>query len=145
MKRLVIFLIFQIIVLSNSIYGQSQDIVGTYQLEWHGSNGDLKRTLILNADGSFEFHNYENHEGGIPKHKSSHAKGTWKKDKKVVSFSTTPNDLDENHTLDFKNTKARFITKSPRDKSNRDIKTALLFYESEIFWIEGMKLEKVIN
>ncbi|MGB6269125.1 MAG: hypothetical protein WBF67_08955 [Olleya sp.] len=145
MKSLAIFLIFRFVVLSNFAFGQSNDIVGTYNLEWKGSNGNLKRELVLNTDGTFQFHNSEYHEGGIPKEKNSYAKGTWEIDKLVVSFSTISSDFDEKFTLDFNKTKARFITKSPRDKSNRDIKTALRFYQCEIFWIRGMKLEKVVN
>ncbi|MGB1307397.1 MAG: hypothetical protein ACPG6B_00705 [Oceanihabitans sp.] len=123
----------------------SQNILGTYQIETHATNGKLKRTLILNTDGSFEFHNYEFHEGGLPQEKNNYARGTWTLHKKLIYFTTLQKDLNDKYTLDFSASKARFISKSPRDKSNRDIKTALHFYQSEIFWIKGMKLEKIIN
>ena len=44
------------------------------------------------------------------------------------------------HTLNFTNTKARYITKSPRDTSEKEVKNHLRFYDSEISWIKGNKL-----
>lgn len=130
-----------VIVYSDSIFGQSKGIAGEYQLE-HRSNTVLKRTLILNPDGTFFFHNYENHEGGIPPEKNSYAKGTWILEKKVIHFYNTNADLDDKYRLSFNNSKARFDTKSPRDKSNRVVKTAIRFFQSDIFWIKGLKLLK---
>jgi hypothetical protein len=43
-----------------------------------------------------------------------------------IFFSINKKDIDEN-TLDFSNSKARFITKSPRDKTDQIIKTRLQF------------------
>jgi len=64
-------------------------------------------------------------------------------DGKVVSFITNEEkDFDEKYTLDFNASKARFITKPSRDKTDRIIKTRLKFYESEIFWIEGLDIFK---
>ena len=140
MKKLIF--IVCVIVWSTPIFSQSELIEGNYQLEHNGSNADLKRTLILNGDGTFLFQNYEYHEGGIPPKKNSYAKGTWTSEKKIIYFSSNTNDLDEKHTLDFTNSKARFIIKSPRDKSTRVIKTAIKFYTSDIFWIKGMTLLK---
>ena len=47
---------------------------------------------------------------------------------------------DEKYTLNFTNTKARYITKSPRDASEKEVKNHLRFYNSEISWIKGNKL-----
>jgi len=60
----------------------------------------------------------------------------------LISFYTETSDLNDNFTLNFTGTKARLITKSPRDPSDRVIKTALSFYKSEISWIIGMTLLK---
>lgn len=131
-----IFVLFQL-----SLFAQST-IEGTYISDFNGTNANLKRTLILNADGTFLFHNYENHERGIPPEKNIYGKGTWTIEKNLVYFTSSKNDFDDKHTLDFSNTKARFDTKSPRDKSNNDVKTSLRFYESEVFWFKGMILLK---
>lgn len=140
MKFLLLF-----IILLSSFVTNAQDVVGTYQLHSKSSDSndfELKRTLTLNADGTFEYYNYRYVERGIPKETHTYGKGSWKKDQKVVIFSTDDSELDDKFTLNFTGTKARFISKSPRDKSDRIIKTALSFYESEIFWITGMKLIK---
>lgn len=51
-------------------------------------------------------------------------------------------DFNEKYTVNLNNSKARYITKSPRDKSEKVIKTALRFYESEAFAIKGLELVK---
>ena len=135
------FLLSFLFVLS-SIILNAQDVSGMYQLTVYATNAELQRTLTLSADGTFEFYNFERHDQGIPPEKHIYGKGTWTQDKKVISFFSETSDLDDKFTLDFNGTKARFITKSPRDKSKRDIETALSFYESDIFWISGMKLVK---
>jgi len=139
MKYLIYFLLL------SSVITNAQEVVGVYQLKSGSkdSNGfELRRTLTLNADGTFEYYNYRYVENGIPKETHTYGKGTWKKEKKVIIFSTDASELDDKFTLDFTGTKARFISKSPRDKSNRVIKTALSFFSSEISWITGMKLLK---
>lgn len=138
------FLLFLFLCFSSQIYN-AQDVAGVYQLKSNSKESndfELLRTLTLNADGTFEYYNYRRIENGIPKETHTYGKGTWIQNKKVISFFTESTNLDDKFTLDFTGTKARFISKSPRDKSDRVIKTALSFYESEIFWITGMKLLK---
>ena len=143
MKNTIFFLLFQIVVLvSTQVIAQTDSIDGKYFLDTKNSD-IVKRTLVLNTDGTFEFYAYEKHEAGIPPEKNFYAKGLWSSNKNLVSFSAENGDFDEKFTLNFNNTKARFHTKSPRDKSIREIKTTLRFYESKIFWIKGMTLVKV--
>ncbi len=137
--------LFCFTLLLSSIITNAQDVVGIYQLSSgsKASNGfELRRTLTLNADGTFEYYNYRYVENGIPKDTHKYGKGVWKIDKKIIVFSTEASDLDDKFTLDFNGTKARFISKSPRDKSDRVIETSIRFYESEIFWIKGMTVVK---
>ncbi len=53
-------------------------------------------------------------------------KSIWKrnfenrKNKVLYFYTNKKNDLDEKHSLNFTNTKARCITKSKRDKSNKE-------------------------
>lgn len=65
---------------------------------------------------------------------NKYEKGSWKAEKENVLYFITnkENDLDDKYTLVFTNTKARFITKYLRDKSNKEVKTHLHFYDSEI-------------
>ena len=100
--------------------------------------------MTLHGDGTFTFHFYRDHKAGIPAITNQYGKGTWSMDGKVVSFFTNEQrDLDEKHTLDFSNSRARFITKPARDKTDRIIKTRLKFFESKIFWIERLEIFKL--
>lgn len=120
-----------------------EDVFGSYTLKSESSNATLIDTLSLHLDGNFTFHEYDKHDKGIPPERNTYAKGTWHVVKNLIYFTTSQSDFDDKHTLDFNNTKARFIRKSPRDQSNRAIKTALRFYESEIFWITSRTLFKL--
>jgi len=132
---------------SVTMFSQSDTLVGEY---FHTA-GDreehlIQYTLTLNENGTFLFHSYVNHNRGISWEENKYGKGNWSLDGKIVSFFThEQNDLDEKHTLDFSNSKARFITKPLRDKTDRIIKTRLQFFESEIFWIERLKILKNKN
>ena len=99
--------------------------------------------MNLNQDGTFTFHSITVIE--LPPQKvQKYAKGTWSVDGKVVSFFTdNEKDIDEKHTLDFSDSRARFITKPSRNKTDRIIKTRLQYFESKIFWIERMKIFKI--
>lgn len=130
------------LLLLSAVITNAQEVTGTYQLHSKSDDFELSRTLTLNADGTFDYYNYRWVERGIPQDTHTYGKGTWTQDDKVISFFTEAESLDDKFTLDFSGTKARFISKSSRDKSDRSIKTALRFYESEIFWIKGMKLIK---
>ena len=129
------------LALNHSVFAQST-IEGTYISEFNGTNGSSKRTLTLNSNGTFLFHTYEFHDRGIPQERNFYGKGSWTSENNVIYFMSPQSDIDDKFTLDFSNTKAKFDSKSPRDKSNRDIKTSLRFYESKVFWFKGMMLLK---
>ena len=124
-------------------FSQSDKIIGEYFLELGNEKHQIEYRLNLNSDGTFGFHSYTNNQNGIPPIVHTYGKGTWNVDGKVVSFITNKEkDLDEKHTLDFNGSKARFVTKPSRDKTDRIIKTKLKFFESEIFWIKGLDIFK---
>lgn len=137
--------LFCFALLLSSVITNAQDLVGIYELQSNSSVSDfeLRRTLTLNDDGTFEYYNYRYVEKGIPKVMEKYGKGTWKKENKIITFSTEASVLDDKFTLNFTGTKARFISKSPRDKSDRIVQTSIKFFESEIFWIKGMTLIKI--
>ena len=129
------------------IFSQTDKVVGEYFLT-SGDSGDhlIEYTLTIQDDGTFLFHSYENHRRGVSWVKNKYGKGNWSMDGKVVSFFTDEQkDLDEKYTLDFSNSKARFITKPLRDNTDRVIKTRLQFFESDIFWIERLAIYKNRN
>ncbi|GAA3777823.1 hypothetical protein GCM10022271_07540 [Corallibacter vietnamensis] len=133
--------LFTIIIHFLSV-AQTKSIVGTYEMRLDSSNALVVDTLVLNNDGTFVYHVYDKHDGGIPPERNMYGKGTWKLENNIVFFKTTTSDIDKTHTLNFNNSKARFITKSPRDKTNREIPTSLRFFKSNIFWVKGRNLLK---
>jgi hypothetical protein len=124
------------------LFVRAQDAVGVYQMKTDSDGFSLIRKLTLNADGTFEFYNYRFIEKGIPKITRSYGKGTWTKNKKVITFSTEASDVDSKYTLDFNNSKARFNSKSPRDKTNRVFAEFIVFYETDVFIAQRLKLFK---
>lgn len=127
-----------------NLCAQSNDLVGEYYLKVGNDKEHLiEYTLEVKEDGTFLFHAYENHKKGIPWERNKYGKGQWKLDGKIVSFFTnSETDLDEKYTLDFSNSRARFVTKSSRDKTKKVVATRLQFFESEIFWIERLGISK---
>lgn len=52
-------------------------------------------------------------------------------------------DFNEKYTLDFNNSKAKFVTKNPRNKTDQIVKTKLTFVESGIFWMQRLDVFKI--
>lgn len=118
------------------IIDHTQDMVDNTKTKW---------TLTLNEDGTFRYH-FLRDLSAVSKantEENFYGKGSWKADKNIVFFySDKKNDLNEKHTIDFTNSKARYTTKSPRDTSDKIVKTSIRFYESDIFYIKGLELFK---
>lgn len=142
MKTIFTFLL----LLSNlTIFSQVDKVAGNYKLiiETKDSSS-FEYNLTLNDDGTFFFHYFSNIKNGIPREVHKYGKGKWTVENKVISFfCDKQKDLDEKHTLDFTASKARFVIKSPRDKTDKIIQTRLKFLESEIFWMERIEMFKI--
>jgi hypothetical protein len=139
--------IFTILILISNLtlFSQVDKAVGDYLLTLKTKESDLfEYKLTLNEDGAFFFHYYSNIKKGIPPEVNKYGKGKWTIENKVISFfSDKQKDFNEKYTLDFTNSKARFIIKSPRDKTDQIIKVRLQFLESEIFWMERIEIFKI--
>ncbi|WP_375325363.1 hypothetical protein [Flagellimonas sp. GZD32] len=126
-----------------TVFAQSDKVVGDYFVDFGNEQHQIEYRLTLNLDGTFLFHSFNNNKKGNPPIVNTYGKGTWSLDEKVVSFLTDENlDLDKNQSLDFNGTKARFISKPERDKTDRVIKTRLQFFDSKIFWVKGLEIFK---
>jgi len=133
------------LVFGEGLSAQVDDHTGTYEIHSIAADGsfELRRSITLNADGTFIFHNYRMVDIGVPPETNLWGKGKWKADKNQIQFSANEEiDIDEKYSLNFNNTKARYKTKSPRDISNRVVKTSLIFYESDIQIVNGHELVK---
>jgi hypothetical protein len=139
--------IFTIMILISNLvsFPQSNKVAGDYSLTIQtNENNVFEYNLTLSEDGTFSYHYHSKIIQGIPPEVNKYAKGKWTEKNNVISFSCDKQkDLDEKNTLDFTNTKARFVTKSPRDKTDKIIKTKLMFLESEIFWMKRIDLFKI--
>lgn len=133
----IIFISFNLNVFSQvGVYvkGNSPSSIDDTKIKW---------ILSLKNDGTFLYHFLRDISGEANPEENFYGKGTWKAEKNLVFFYTDKEtELDETYTVDFTNSKARYITKSPRDKSNKVVKTALRFYESDLFYIKGLQLFK---
>lgn len=137
MKAIILFLFLF------SFSAQSQDLVGIYQWHYDLKNGGAHtRTLVLNSNNTFTFHNFRK-TSAMAEEKNWYGKGSWTETKGIITFYTDKeNDINEKFTYNFSGTKARFHTKHPRDKSNRDIPTSITFYQSNIPILKNFKIPK---
>ena len=101
-----------------------------------------KWTLLLNEDGTFLYRFYRDLAGESNPEENYYGKGTWELEGIIMTFYSEISGLDERFSVNLNKAKARYISKSPRDKSNKVIRTALRFYESEAFAIRGLELFK---
>jgi len=138
---IVVLLLFCFPVLS-----QTESPVGAYYLQMGQEDSRIiEYDLTLHPDGAFSFHSHtrSSEKIGIPEEVHQYGRGTWIfQDKKVLFFSDREKDLNEEFTLDFGNSRAHFLSKSPRSLSDRPFQTRLKFFESGIFWIEGIEMLK---
>ncbi|MDI6047432.1 hypothetical protein [Flavobacterium yafengii] len=134
------------LLISNlTVFSQSNSFAGDYNRTLNTTGNDMfDYKLTLNQDGTFLFHYYSKIKQGIPPEVNKYGKGKWSAKDNVITFSSNKQeDFDEKYTLDFNNSKARFVTKNPRDKTARIIKTKLTFVESEISWMQRLDIFKI--
>ncbi|MEZ4792247.1 MAG: hypothetical protein R2783_01845 [Gelidibacter sp.] len=127
MKQL--FFILGLIICS-SVFAQS----GVYVYEPKSSDGTkVKWTLTLAEDRTFLYHFFRDLSAISKPNKEEnyYGKGTWILEGKIITLLSKKDDLNERYTVNLNNSKARYITKSPRDTSDKEVKTALRFYESD--------------
>jgi len=137
------FLLLVFLTSSLISFAQSKEHAGSYEITLGDGEAYLETNeLTLNPNGTFLFHFYRKRENGMPKEETKYGKGTWMSNKRLIFLKVEVSDIDATHVLNFNNSKLRYDTKSPRDKSNRDIKTSVRFYESEISWMKGRTLIK---
>ncbi len=110
---------------------------GIYVIDHTHDSSDvtkLKWKLTLNSDKTFLYHFYRDIVGEMNPEENFYGKGTWKAEGNLVFFYTDKKiDIDKTYKINFTNSKARYITKLPRDKSDKIVKTALRFYNHTYF------------
>ncbi|MFH6966760.1 hypothetical protein [Flavobacterium sp. FlaQc-28] len=143
MKLILSILLF---IFNSILFAQSSQFAGDYtrSLSDDGKQHIIEYKLSLNPDGTFEFHSYSKIQGGTPPESNKYGKGKWTVKDNMVTFSTNKKeDLNEKYTLDFNTSKARFVTKNPRDKTDQIVKTKLQFLDSQIPWMKKIDIFKI--
>ncbi|MDR7211927.1 hypothetical protein [Flavobacterium piscis] len=138
-------IIATLLLISHPLFAQSNQFVGDYNRTL-GEEGKhiIEYKLTLNQDGTFLFYSYSKIKGGIPPEVNKYGKGKWSTKDNLITFSSNKQeDFDAKYTLNFNNSTARFVTKNPRDKSDKIVKTKLIFLESEIFWLRKLDIFKI--
>lgn len=139
MKALLTIFIF----ISNlTIFAQADKVAGEYALKVGKEDSNLfEYNLTLNADGTFSFHYHSLILTGTPPEVNKYGKGKWTVANNVITFSADKQkDLDEKHTLDFTNSKAMFVTKSPRDQTDKVVQERIKFFQSEVAFMKTINL-----
>lgn len=132
-----------IIIISLITLGNAQSGVYIRDFSDESLKDKTKWTLTLHQDGTFLYHFFRDLEGALNPEENFYGKGTWVIHKKIISFSSSPEtEIDRLNTINFTSSKARYIIKSPRDKSNEIVKTSIRFYESNVNFIKGLQLFK---
>lgn len=135
-----------LLIFNLTIFAQSNQFVGNYERSLGDTDGKhiIEYKLTLNQDGTFVFHSYSNNKLGTPPEVNKYGKGKWSAKENLITFSSNKKeDFDEKYTLDFNNSIARFVTKNPRDKSDKIVKTKLTILESGISWLQRLDVFKV--
>ncbi|NND16554.1 MAG: hypothetical protein HKN89_09560 [Eudoraea sp.] len=148
MKRILVFLL---LLWGTGLYAQIDQIPGTYFKHLGEESHFFEYTLTLNENGTFLFHSYGNSKVSDPAVDHKYGKGKWTIEMKknfstntfIISFSAdSVTDFDQKYTLDFNGSKARFISKSQRDITDKVVPIRLQFFESNIFWMERIDIHK---
>jgi len=137
------FAFLLVFCLSFTAAGQQASINGTY-LRAHKVNesGDISYRLTLKSDFTYQFEFSRQITSKNPR-EHANSQGTWKQlDKTRIELTTNKDIIDLKDVLDLTGSKAHFISKNPRDKSDREIPTALKIYDSPVSWIKGLDLIK---
>ena len=117
---------FFFLLLAQLSFAQQIDLSGVYGIDVLADNNtsQLQYSLELHTDGTFSFESYRN----IKKQSEERlfVQGTWEAKGKLI-------ELKGSKDMDLTNTKARFDVKSQK----------LVFYESKVFWIKGLRIPKL--
>ncbi|QLG46615.1 hypothetical protein [Costertonia aggregata] len=129
---------------------QSHDITGEYEKVL--KSGSVQSLLKLNQNGTFRFDSYSVRQidgtnlpvnENLPTESSISGKGRYRVKNDVIYFTTDGDtDIDHNYPLNFNDTKAKFKNGYSKNSSNERAIAKLKFFESGIFWIDGLELKK---
>ena len=123
--------------------GLAQDISGAYQAIYDTSNSYISYNLMLEAGGRFSFHFYRKNDCDSCVEENLYGQGNWEASgRKLILTADPERDLNDKFTLNLHDSKAHYIAKHSRDKTDKVVPIRLRFYQSGILWVKGMELLK---
>ena len=129
-----------------SVIAQTSDFIGIYLLKVDEENGVIQHKMVLNEEGTFLFSTYfspDNPEGKMLEITHMYGSGKWRTNGKQLFFIVDKEeDIDEDRILDFSKTRARIQQPSPGKPDGEKAREELVFFDSNIFWVKGLKLIK---
>ncbi|MBT8321651.1 MAG: hypothetical protein KJO90_08305 [Eudoraea sp.] len=143
-KNYILILFF--LVFLTSINAQSEDFIGIYIHKKEAENGVIQHKMVLDEEGSFLFSAFFSpidREGKMLEIKSDYGSGNWRANGDQIFFIVDKDkDFDAERTLDFSNTRARIQQPIPSNPEGNSEPVLLVFFDSDISWLKGLKLPK---
>ena len=148
LNLVVIFFAFAKVSFAQTSAFTTKDVIGTYTNDYRKAlitnpevtSLPVQWQLILSPDGTFEYHNSRQLKGQPEEH--WYARGQWTLKGKIVSFTSSPQDIDDKYTINLNGSKARFFKKSPRNNSPKPQPTYIHFFKSDYAVTKSLKLHK---
>ena len=144
MKNLLILFLLAFITTSKA---QTKDFYGIYILKEEAENGVTQHKMALHEEGTFLFSTFfspEDSDGKMLEIKSMYGGGKWRTNGNQLFFVVDrEEDFDEDRILDFSKTRARIQKAAPGNTNGETGPDQLVFFDSDIFWIKGLILNKM--
>ena len=125
---------------------QISDYVGIYILKEEAENGVVQHKMALDEEGTFLFSSFfspNDSDGKMLEIKSMYGSGKWRVNGNELFFVVDKEeDFDKDRILDFSKTRAR-MQKPPKGTDGETGSAQLVFFDSDIFWIKGLILNKM--
>jgi len=129
-----------------TIQAQSDEFIGIYILKKEAENGVTQHKMVLDEEGTFLFSTFfspNDKDGKMLAIKSDYGSGEWRANGDQVFFIVDKDkDFDAERTLDFSRTRARLQKPSIPNSKGKTKPETLVFFDSDIFWVKGLKLAK---
>lgn len=139
-------LILFFLVCTVSGIAQSKDFIGIYLLKEEAENGIIQHKMTLHEEGTFLFSTFfspDDADGKMLEIKSMYGSGKWRVNGNQLFFVVDKEeDFDEDRILDFSKTRARIQQPPPQGTDGKTGTTQLVFFDSNISWVKGLKLNK---
>ncbi len=140
------FLLLPLFLFPVLVMPQAQDVMGIYLLRVEKENGVIQHKMALHEEGTFLFSTYfspNNPEGKTLEITSMYGSGKWRTNGNQLFFVVDrEEDFDADRILDFSKTRARIQQLAPGTINGENGTPQLVFFDSNIFWVKGLILDK---